>query len=96
MLAMAELTYTRVPDTFRSPEDQARFLTSLDRLAAYLKSSDPRVVPRKCQLGLINSNTGSRDFIPNGPACESLQGGEDPLPPRTAGLLFWHARGAGG
>ena len=27
-----------VPDTFGRPEDQARFLTSLDRFAAYLKA----------------------------------------------------------
>jgi hypothetical protein len=27
-----------VPATFGSPEDQARFLTSLDRFAAYLKT----------------------------------------------------------
>ena len=43
-----------VPDTFR-PEDQARFATSLDRFAAYLKT---RVsLPGKCQPGpgLANS-----------------------------------------
>ena len=30
-----------VPDTFGRPEDQARFLTSLDRFAAYLKTRVP-------------------------------------------------------
>jgi hypothetical protein len=45
---MAELTYTEVrihqanvPDSFRRPEDQARFLTSLDRFAAYLETLVP-------------------------------------------------------
>jgi len=30
-----------VPDSFRSPEDQARFLTSLDRFAAHLETLVP-------------------------------------------------------